>query len=98
MCDALMYSVRILFIGGSLPVRAAAMLPAILPVLPGLDPGLALARDRVGAPELLAGIEVGAVNESPDAELAAGRPDDCHVPDDQGRERERLADIGVCDF
>ncbi len=35
------------------------MLPALLAVLPGLVAGLAGARDGVGAPELLAGVEVG---------------------------------------
>src|SRR5215510_3255576 len=68
------------------------MLPTLLAVLPGLVAGLAGAGDGVGAPDLLAGVEIGAVDPAADAELAAGRADDRDVANDQRSERERLGD------
>src|SRR5712691_10938687 len=74
------------------------MFPALLAVLPGLVAGLAGARDGVGAPNLLAGVEVGAINEAADAVFAAGGADDRHVAHYQRRERKRLGDVGVGDL
>src|SRR5262249_6329777 len=71
--------------------RPAAMFPVILAVLPGLVARLADARNREGAPSLLAGAEVGCINPATDAELAAGRSDDGEITHDQRRQRYRLA-------
>src|SRR5258708_38105280 len=71
------------------------MLPA---VLPGLVAGFAGARDRVGAPRRLAGVEIGRLDEAADAEFAAGGADDSKVADDQRRNGQRLADGGVGDL
>src|SRR5262249_23543157 len=59
VADALIEGVGFRIVGRGLPHRSAAVLPAILAVLPGLVAGLASARDRVGAPGRLAGVEVG---------------------------------------
>src|SRR6202011_4665636 len=59
IADTLVERVGVRVIGGGLPDRPAAMFPALLAVLPGLVAGLAGARDRVGAPCRLAGVEVG---------------------------------------
>ena len=75
--------------------RRASSDPA---VLPGLVAGLAGARDRVGAPRRLAGVEVGRLDEAADAELAAGGADDGEVADDQRRDGQRLADRGIGDL
>src|SRR5262249_35549128 len=98
IADALVEGVALRIIGGGLPDRAAAVLPALLAVLPGLVAGLAGARDGVGAPNLLAGIEVGGVDPAADAELAAGAADDGDVADDQRRDGERLGDGGIGDL
>src|SRR6266851_775445 len=71
------------------------MLPAVLAVLPGLVAGLADARDREGAPRLLAGIEVGGVDPAADTEFAAGRADDGEIADDQRGERHGLSQCGL---
>src|SRR5262249_9088524 len=78
-------------IGGRHPDRAAAMLPVVLAIFPGLVARLADTRDRVGAPRLLAGVEIGGIDPAADAEFAAGRSDDGGVADDQRRQRHRLA-------
>src|SRR5262249_31609750 len=98
IADALVEGVALGIVGGGLPDRAAAVLPALLAVLPGLVAGLAGARDGVGAPNLLAGIEVGGVDPAADAELAAGAADDGDVADDQRRDGERLGDGGIGDL
>ena len=49
----------------------------------------------MGAPKLLAGVQVDAFNETPDAEFTAGRAHNTDVANHQRRERERLADAGV---
>src|SRR5258708_21465438 len=74
------------------------MLPALLAVLPGLVAGFAGARDRVGAPGRLAGVEIGRLDEAADAEFAPGGADDSEVADDQRRDGERLANGGVGDL
>src|SRR6266852_163833 len=74
------------------------MLPALLAVLPGLVAGLAGARDRVGAPGRLAGVEIGRLDEAADAEFAAGGAHDGEVADDERRNGERLADRRIRDL
>ena len=88
IADALIERVGVGVVGRGLPDRSAAVLPAVLAVLPGLVAGLAGARDGVGAPGLLAGVEIGAVDPAADAEFAAGRADDGDVADDQRRQRD----------
>src|SRR5262249_46505328 len=89
---ALIERVGVGIIGRGLPHRAAAMLPAVLAILPGVVARLTGARDREGAPHLLAGVEVGAVDVAADAELAAGRADDRDVAHHQRRQGDRLAE------
>jgi hypothetical protein len=67
------------------------MLPAVLAVFPGLIAGFAGARDGVGAPCHLAGVEVGRLDIAADPEFAARRAHDRKVPDDQRCQGERLA-------
>src|SRR5262249_6603016 len=74
------------------------MLPALLAVLPGLVAGLAGTRDGVGAPELLAGVEVGRVDIAADAELAAGRAHDRDVADHERCQCDRLSHGGGGDL
>jgi len=74
------------------------VLPAVLAVLPAVVAGLAGARNGVGAPDLLAGVEVGGVDPAPDAELAAGRADDGKIAHDQRRDGQRLGDRGIGDL
>src|SRR5262245_58894121 len=74
------------------------MLPALLAVLPGLVAGLAGARNRIGAPQPLPGVEVGALDEAADAVLAAGGADDRDVAHNEGSMRERLADRRIGDL
>src|ERR1700730_13482450 len=80
------------------------MLPALLAVLPGLVAGFTGARDGVGAPCRLAGVEVGRLDIAADAEFAAGSTHDGEVAHDERRDGERLPDGGVghlalpCDF
>src|SRR5439155_16706797 len=82
---------------GSLPHRRAAVLPAFLAVLPGLVAGLARAGNSIGTPELLPGIEVGAVDEAADAVFAAGRAGDCHVAHDQRCRSDGFGDTRIGD-
>src|SRR6185437_11052937 len=49
------------------PGRAAAAGSSVLRVLPSVAAGLALARDGVGAPDLLLGIEIGRRDPAADA-------------------------------
>src|SRR5262249_44772563 len=83
VANALIERVGLGIIGGGFPDRRAAVLPALLAVLPGLVAGLAGARNGVGAPDLLAGVEVGAVDEAADAVFAPGAADDGDVAHDQ---------------
>src|SRR5262249_50457036 len=92
IADALVDRVGLSIIGAGFPDRAAAVLPALLAVLPGLVAGLAGARDGVGPPHLLAGVEVDALDESADAELATGGAGNADVTHCQRRQRDRLAD------
>src|SRR5262249_37314950 len=85
-------------VSGGFPDRAAAVLPALLAVLPGLVARFAGARDRVGAPSGLAGIEVGCLDVTADAEFAAGGAHDREIAHDQGRDGERFADRRLGDL
>src|SRR6266446_4915763 len=98
IADALVESVGLRIIGRGLPHRSAAVLPALLAVLPGLVAGLAGSRDRVGSPRRLAGVEVGCLDEAADAEFAAGGADDGKVADDQRRNGGRLSDRRIRDL
>src|SRR5438477_8939609 len=95
IADALIESVGLGIVGRGLPDRGAAVLPAILAVLPGLVAGLTGAGNGVGAPEALAGVQVGALDEAADAVFAAGGADDRHVAHDQRRGGQRLGDGGI---
>src|SRR5262249_21127593 len=98
IADALVYGVGFRVVGRGFPHRAAAVLPALLAVLPRLVAGLAHARDGIGAPDLLAGVEVGAVDPAANAELAAGIADDGDIADHERSKRERLGDGRVGDL
>src|SRR5262245_53427435 len=97
IADTLVDRVGLSIIGAGFPDRATAVLPALLAVLPGLVAGLAGAGDSVGPPRLLAGVEVDALDESADAELATGDADNADVTDDQRRHRDRLGNGGIAD-
>src|SRR5262249_47315993 len=97
IADALIERVAFRVVGRRLPDRGAAVAPALLAVLPGLVAGLAGTRNRVGAPDLLPGIEVGRVDPAADAIFAAGGARDREVADDQRRGGERLGDGGIGD-
>src|SRR5262249_37917179 len=98
IADALIDCVGVGIIGRGLPDRGAAVFPALLAVLPGLVAGFAGARDRIGAPHALSGIEVGAVDEATDAVFAAGRADDGDVAHEPWRQRQSLRNGGICDL
>src|SRR5262249_34637057 len=98
IANTLIEGIGFWIIGGGLPDRSAAVLPALLAVLPGLVAGLAGSRDRVGAPCRLAGVEVGRLDEAANAEFAPGGAHDGQVADDQRRDGERLADRRVRDL
>src|SRR5579871_3926985 len=95
IADALVERVGLRVIGRGLPHGPAAMLPALLAVLPGLVAGLAGTRDRVRPPRRLAGVEVGCLDVTADAELATGGAHDRQVANDEWRDRQRLADRRV---
>src|SRR6202011_2927018 len=98
IADALVERIGLGIIGRGFPDRAAAVLPTVLAVLPGLVAGLAGARDGVGAPRHLAGVEVGRLDIAADAELAAGGADDREIADDERRGCQRLADRRLGDL
>src|SRR5204863_7128286 len=85
-------------VGCGLPDRTATVPPALLAVLPGLVAGLAGAGDGVGAPEALAGVQVGALDEAADAVFAASGTDDRHIAHDQRGERDCFSDAGIGDL
>src|SRR5579883_3064007 len=74
------------------------MFPALLAVLPGLVAGLAGARNRVGAPRRLAGVEIRRLDEAADAEFAAGGAHNGEVADDERRDGKRLPHRWVGDL
>src|SRR5262249_40195758 len=98
VADALVEGVGLRIVGRGLPHRAAAVLPAVLAVLPGLVAGLAGAGNRIGTPERLAGVEVSRFDKATDAEFAAGSADDRHVADHQRRNGENLGVCGIGDL
>ncbi len=61
-------------------------------------PGSPAPGNGVGAPQRLAGVEVGRLDEAADAEFAAGGADDGDVADDQRRNGENLGVCGVGDL
>ena len=67
------------------------MSPAFLAVFPGFVAGLTGARDRIGAPRRLAGVEFGRLDEAPDASFPAGVPNDGEIADDERCDSERLS-------
>ena len=64
------------------------MLPGVS--RPGVMAGLAGPRDRVGAPQMLAGLRIPAVDEEAGAELGAGNAGDDHAVGDERRPRHRV--------
>src|SRR5262245_36049345 len=72
IADALVDRVGLGIIGGGFPDRAAAVFPALLAVIPGLVAGLAGARAGVVPPHLLAGVDMGALDDCTVAALATG--------------------------
>src|SRR5262249_23165741 len=85
--------VELRIVGAGYPRRRAAPLPRI--ALPGLDALLAVSRNRRAPPRALAGFGVVSVEESADAVLAAGHPDDDLVLHRERRAREAEALVGV---
>ena len=75
------------------PGRAAAELPGV--ALPGFVAGLAGSRNRIGAPQMLAGLRIPAVDEVAGAELGAGNTGDHHTVGDQRRDRHRIAGLEI---
>src|SRR5262245_56612079 len=98
IADALIERVGLRVVGCGLPDRRATMLPALLADLPGLVAWLASAGDRIGAPDALAGVEVGAVEEAADAVFAAGSAHDGDIAHDQGSRGQRLGDCRIGDL
>ena len=74
------------------------MLPMVLTVLPSVMARLSRARNCVGAPSLLAGIEIGGINEAANAELAAGGADNGEVTHHQRRHGDGLAQRRIGDL
>ena len=75
------------------PGRSAAKLPGI--ARPGIVAGLAGRRDGIGAPEMLAGLRIPAVDEVAGAEFGAGNAGDHHAVGDERRHRHRIAGLEV---
>src|SRR5262249_51353674 len=98
IADALVERVAFGIVGRSLPHRAAAVSPPFLAVLPGLTARLTRARDRVGAPRRLAGVEVGRLDEATNAPFPTCGAHDGEVADDQRRDGESLTDRRLGDL
>src|SRR6185312_12137155 len=77
------------------PCRTAAARGSVLVVLPGFAAGLALAGDRVGAPDFLLGLEIGRRDPATDAVFRAGYARDGHVLDDQRCAGDDLALVRI---
>ena len=92
------HQVELRVVGAGDPGRAAAHLPGIVVLRPGLVALLAAGRDGVLAPELLAGRGVVAIDEAAHAELGAGIADHQHAVRNQRRERQRNAILPVSDL
>src|SRR5262249_49426947 len=74
------------------PDRAAAAVPGVVAVLPGLVAGLTLGRNGVELPLLLARSQVGRGNEAADAIFGTGNTGHGLVLGDQRRHRDGLGD------
>src|SRR5262249_16055933 len=90
--DALVEGVGLWIVGSGLPDRAAAVLPAVFAILPRFIAGFTGARDRIGAPRHLAGVEVGCLDVTADTEFTTGGAHDGKVAHDQRRDGQRLTD------
>ena len=75
------------------PDRSAAVLPVV--AAPRFAAGLAGARNRVEAPNLLAGLHVVRGDEAADTVLAAARADDHQVLDDERRHRHGVRELRI---
>src|SRR5208282_230739 len=75
------------------PGGPAAELPGVS--RPGVVTGLTGPRDRIGAPEVLAGLWIPTVDEVASAELGAGDTGDHHAVGDQRRDRHRISGFEV---
>src|SRR5690606_6967642 len=82
-------------VGAGDPVVRSAPLPGLAVGGPGLRAGLARLRHGVGAPALLPGLQVPAVDVPANAELTACGSGDEGVLDDQRGERGALAGTHV---
>src|SRR5205085_12206188 len=91
IADAPVHEVELRIVGARDPRRAAADLPGVVVLRPGVVAFLATRRDRVAAPELLAGVGIPAVDEAADAELGAGDAGHQHAVRNQPRDGERVA-------
>ena len=80
------------------PRRPAAVLPRVAVLRPRLGAGLARRRNRVAAPQLLAGIRIPAVEESARGGLAAGHAGDQHAVGDDRRAGGVVALFGIGEF
>ena len=93
IADAPIDRVQLRIIGAGDPGRSAAEFPGV--ALPGVAAGLVGGRDGVGAPQMLAGFRVPAVDEAAGAELGAGDAGQHDAVGDQRRHRHRIAFLDV---
>ena len=75
------------------PGRAAAELPGV--ALPGVAAGFAGSGNRVGAPQVLAGLRIPAVDEVARAEFGAGDAGDHYAVGDERSNRHRISGLEV---
>ena len=80
------------------PCRTAAAGRGVVVVLPGVVTGLALARNREGAPYFFLGREIGRREPAADSILCAGNAGNSHVLDDERRPGKDLAFVGIGDL
>src|SRR5262249_57873695 len=78
-------------VGARHPSRAAANLPGVVVLRPGLVALLAARRDGVAPPQMLPGLGVPAVDEAADAKLGAGNAGDQYAVRYQRSDGERKA-------
>ena len=83
------HEIELRIVGARDPGRAAADLPGVAVLRPGLVSLLAASRDRVAAPQALAGLGIDSVDEAAHAELGAGDADHQDPVGDERRERQR---------
>src|SRR5207302_6965468 len=95
IADAPVHEVELRIVGPRDPRRAAASLPGVVVLRPGFVALLAARRNRVAAPQLLAGPGVPAVDEAADAELRAGDPGDEHTVRNERRDGQCI-DVRAC--